>query len=62
MYGHDRQATRVLRVAVSQPTDWVTKFHVKGTEPLGEGREYKCSPFGHDTEFAAAKEQYRLLF
>jgi len=34
MYVHHRRATRVLRVAVSQPTDWATTFHVKETQLL----------------------------
>lgn len=36
---HDRQATRVLRAAVSQPTDWATMFRVKETQPAARRKE-----------------------
>ena len=53
----------MLRIAVSQPTDWATVFHVKETRPLdGERVEYRCSLLDHDMQLATAEEQYCLLF
>jgi hypothetical protein len=34
MYVHYRHTTRIMRVAVSQPKEWATVFHVKETQPL----------------------------
>jgi len=63
MHVHYRQETRLLRIAVSQPTDWATVFHVKETRPLdGERVEYRCSLLDHDMQLATAEEQYCLLF